>query len=105
MVKPRRSAIVQRKVVSYVKRALTEFYPNARILPADMETALRDFTDWISLQEDSIVLDFVWDILIDVPRRAWTLVLDPVWWLHHSGRLSQDIKYDCLELALTFRAE
>ena len=96
---------VQRKVVSYVKRALTEFYPNARIPPADMETALRDFTDWISLQEDSIVLDFVWDILIDVPRRAWTLVLDPVWWLHHSGRLSQDITYDCLELALTFRAE
>jgi hypothetical protein len=70
-----------------------------------METALRDFTDWIALQDDELVLDFVWNVLIDVPRRAWTSTLAPVLWLHHSGRLSHDISLDCLELALTFRAE
>src|SRR5579862_1694551 len=38
---------VQLTVVSYVKKALTEFYPTSHIPDNDMETALRDFTDWV----------------------------------------------------------
>jgi len=96
---------VQRTVVSYVKKALTKFYPKSRVYNDDMETALRDFTDWVATHEDEFVLDFVWDVLTYAPRLAGTPALAPVWWLHHSGRLSRDISHDCLELARTFRDE
>ena len=96
---------VQSTVISYVKKALTEFYPKSRVSDADMETALRGFVDWIALQDDSVVLDFVWDVMTYVPRLAGTSALSPVWWLHHSGRLSREISLDCLELALTFSRE
>jgi len=65
---PDERRFVQHVVVWYVKKALTEFYPNAQVSQPDMEAALRDFTDWIALQEDSLVLDFVWDVLEYKPR-------------------------------------
>jgi hypothetical protein len=92
-------------LISYVKKALTEFYPNSRVPDEDMETALREFVHWMAVQDDSLVLDFVWDVLEYVPRRGWTTAWAPVRWLEWSGRLSRDISYDSLELALTFRDE
>jgi len=96
---------VHNKVVTYVKKALTEFYPSARVPDSDMETALRGFTDWVASQADDLVLDFVWDVMKYKSRRAGFSAWAPVWWLHHSGRLSRDIAHDSLELALTFRNE
>jgi len=94
---------VQYSVVSYVKKALTEFYPRPSISGSEMKTALGDFTDWIASQDDRRVLDFAWDVMEYHPRRQGTCALDPVRWLKRSGRLARDLAYDCLQLAVTFR--
>jgi hypothetical protein len=96
---------VQYAVVSYVKKALTEFYPRPSASNSEMKTALGDFTDWITSQDDRRVLDFAWDVMEYQPRRQGTSALDTVHWLRRSGRLSRDLAYDCLELAVAFRDE
>ncbi len=96
---------VHHAVTSYVKKALTEFYPGPSVSNSEMKTALGDFTDWIASQDDRHVLDFAWDVMEYQPRRQGTSALDPVRWLRRSGRLARDLAYDCLELAVTFRDE
>jgi hypothetical protein len=96
---------VQYAVMSYVKKALTEFYPRPSVSNSEMKTALGDFTDWIASQDDRHVLDFAWAVMEYQPRRQGTSALDPVRWLRRSGRLARDLAYDCLELAITFRDE
>jgi hypothetical protein len=95
---------LQGRVISYVTTALTEFYPKSRFYEDDIEIALSDFMDWIAVQDDRVVLDFVWNVMKYKPR-GWTYTWLPITWLRRSGRLSRDISYDCVELALTFRAE
>ena len=96
---------VHQAVTSYVKKALTEFYPMPSVSQSDMKSTLGAFTDWLASQDDRRVLDFVWDVMEYRPRRQGTSALDPVRWLKWSGRLSRDLAHDCLELALTFRDE
>ena len=96
---------VQYAAVSFVKKALTEFYPCPSVSSDEMKTALGDFTDWIARQDHRRVLDFAWHVMEYLPRSQWTSALDPVRWLRRSGRLAGDLAYDCLELAITFRDE
>lgn len=93
---------VRQAAITHVKKALTVFYPSTRMSDEEMETALRDFIDWLAIQEDRLVLDFVWDVL---SRRGGLKSWDPIWWLDRSGRLSRDLSYDSLKLALTLRDE
>jgi len=96
---------VQHAVVSHVKKALTEFYPHPSVPRDEMKAALGSFTDWVARQDDRLVLGFAWDVMEHHPRLGWTSAWDPIRWLDRSERLSSDMGYDCLKLALAFRDE
>jgi hypothetical protein len=63
--------------------------------------AFTDFLSWLEAQPDSTVVRWCWDLLAHDPSRP----PGPVYWLHHSGRLSGAISYENLRLAVSLNRE
>ena len=88
---------VQRSILKFVQLAFTKHGFPARPYSLPLREHFNEFVACLESMPDPVVVQFCWNL------RAYDVMQTPapVWWLHGSGRLSGEISYENLSLAVT----
>jgi hypothetical protein len=88
-------------VESFVRQAFTVLRPPEELSWEAIREACPSLMPWLESMPDEKVVAICWDLLNFEPG----FTPQPVWWLHHSGRLSGAISDENLRLAVSLEQE